>query len=1655
MHSESKLTNHGKQVTSGAQSQLPNVNQVQQQGPTGNQGSKGSGSGNHAVKSNPGLKSINQSGGGGGMMKTKSKRERSVSMDTGDQRESLTPVLGSEPDVKANQMHSESKLTNHGKQVTSGAQSQLPNVNQVQQQGPTGNQGSKGSGSGNHAVKSNPGLKSINQSGGGGGMMKTKSKRERSVSMDTGDQRESLTPVLGSEPDVKGVHRDKFTGSQTHAQWLAIHLACLVMDQSYRKLRVHPQAFVYAFVNIQSTICSSVSALGVEGVMRSKRRCVLERKQPYSGDEWCSGAETEEEDEKPLSAAQRDQVICPPQGHTGTSSKSHVGDPGASALTSGRGPGIHSDLHSRPPQQVVYVFTTSLANSAAEAVMHGHTDSILLYHQQNVPRTKLDQSAGVGKLSSLTEQISSSHSPAIGTPKSQSGTPRPSSVGGHIPGATTPTSTGHPDSEQIQTHRGGGASNSRSAVHSLTAAGSTPQSILGAGTEGLDRPGAISRHNAGVSPSTSPSGLTSLRHSELGHHGGPGNIDGLSKEQLEHRERSLQTLRDIERLLLRSGNGAGHEEPRGPNGNSNGSNINNNNSNESGRGLEDGENGAGNPGMHGLTPAIKKYEEPLQSIISQTQNLGGPGMDDSLMGQHHGMPPHSHHLSSPSGLDMGPLLGPEGITPEQLAWRKLQEEYYQDKRRQHEMNPHQHPQHFRMMQEMGIPGGPPMLMRGPPPPYHSKPGDQHWGPGPMVAGGVGGNGRVMDMNQEGPRGPRFLGQMRCPSVGGGYPDGPGGVLGVEGLGPQRHLRPGMGWVDELPPNMGGGGPFHGCFPPGGPGGPPQHFQNDLDRPMMREEMYRRLHRLDMQQMSRQQQSGFGGPRLIDNSGGPGFPNQGMGGGMPTRGDPMDFPGSRTIMGSPLGDGGPLMRDIVDPPLGGNLNLNMGMNMNPQQQLLVQKLRGGAGVLGEILSAEDISRIRASQNGRTGGNKTMISGSEGPLQFPNHSPFHGSQGDGSYIQPPGPDMFELDQPGPPHMSSTSRLSHIPMKTGSRGTDLGGRLPPDLPIGVNPMGSPAIPPSHQLKSPSLSQEPSPLMPSPSTAGMKSPSQLPQSGPPHPPLPAASGAGTPSSTSIKSPQVMGSSLGLRSPSGSPGHLKSPALPVTSPGWSTSPKTAVPSPGGPPSVKVTGNGGSSSTDTGISIPPRSSNSTPISQPSSSINPSMPYTTSPDAPPSQNPLSLIMSQMSKYAMPSSTPLYHDAIKTIATSDDEMLPDRPLLPGANLSVGGMGNHQSAQMLLSSQGSMGPHSGPQSPMGMVLQGGPQLSHDHSGPMLPSPNPMVMSGISSEIIAGGGGHPDGIGPCNVSPMHSNQMGGFTRLQGPIHSPVGGMGQQYQQRPDDILPPQQMHLLSKGMTHQRPPHHQPDSFPPVPMGDGPDLSEVIRPTHTGIPEFDLSRIIPADKPSSTLQYFPKNEAMSQPQQNPHQVSSAQLLKQLSSSGAPHASLPSSNPHIANLQNMMAEQHMPLPPSHSHCGIRPGMGMPRGMGSGSGMGPICHPGHMMGRTAMSPQQQLQQQQAMISNNLLQHPSHTPRGILSPQQHPHNLMAQQNLMMMQAKQRGMALPGDHFGQPGALMSPQGPMMGPPHSQSGMMSPQNLRQRSMSLDSPLGYGPGSLANMPF
>ncbi|XP_041920021.1 B-cell CLL/lymphoma 9-like protein [Alosa sapidissima] len=1497
-------------------------------------------------------------------------------------------------------MHPENKLTTNGKQVVSSSETQISDANQ--QQG----LGTKGVGIGSHGVKTNqvsPGLNSVGPSGVGGGvtMLKTKTKRERAISMDAGDLRDSL------EPDAK------------------------------------------------------------DGVMRSKRRCVLEKKQPYSGDEWCSGGDTEEDEDKPNMAVHRERMITGTCGTAGVGGQSSA-PPAGYAFSSG---GLRSDLP-RPAQQVVYVFTTSLANSAAEAVIHGHTDSILMFHQQNVPRTKLDQCLpAMRKLPSLPEQLSSRSTPPMGTLKSQNDTPRPASVGGAIGTQVTGSSSSSVQPQEadlpVQQPLDGPSSSHQPLQGS---AGPPAGDVTGPG--GAEGVGNMAHPSAGVSPTSSTSVLPAHLQGE-----GP---QRLSKEQLEHRERSLQTLRDIERLLLRSGVSGGSGDLEGPNGNpgaihSNSININNNNNTDNnGRTQEGSEStkNAENMNNNNLpldmseVGTLKKYEEPLQSIMSQTQNLGGSRLDDPAIGPHLGLPTQQHHhMSSPPELDLGLLQDHDGLTPEQMAWRKLQEEYYQEKRRQQEMHPHSHPQHYRMMAEMGMPRGPHLMMRGPPPPYHSK-SDEQWGPAPLMGGGMGSNPRLIDIHQDGSQGPRFVGQMqRGPSGTRGYPVSPGRVLTMEGLGLQRS---GMGWVEDLPLNIGGGRSLlHGCYPPGGPGGPSQHLHGDPERQLMREEVLRimekrQLQRLEqerlavLQQQQQQQQEGMGQSRLLNNTGRPSLPNQVVGIG--PHGDTMDFPHSQAIMHSPLGrvreGDGPSLRDLGESPLSTHLIMNVNLNAQ-EQQVLAQKLRG-VNRVGEVLSPEDISRLRAGQNGRGGASKAVITGPEGPVQFSNQR-FCGGQSERSYLKQTDQANFGPDQQGTT-LGSSSHLSHMPLDTGPRGSDSCPRHPSNLSVNVNSMGSPTMAPPHPLKSPSIGPEPSPLMPSPSASVLKSPTPVSTTSPSHPHLPAASRAGTPSSTSMKSPQMIGTtSLGMHSPSGSPGHQKSPVMNMASPSWTTSPKTSMPSPGRPPNGKGMGNGTSNS-ETGPTLPPKSSNSTVTSQPSS-LNSSMPFTSSPDAPPSQNPLSLIMSQMSKYAMSSSAPLYHEAIKTISTSDDEMMPDRPLLPGVNMEGT---HHPSPQMLLSSQSGMGPPGSPQSPIGMLLQGQQQLSHGPPGSMLSSPNLMSMSGMNSGIVGGAGGLSGGIGPCNASLHPQNQMMGFPRMQapsqGPPHSPVGALSQHYSQHPDDMLPPQQFHLLGKGLPHQQPTHPS-DSFLSMRMSDGPDLSDVIRPSHTGIPEFDLSRIIPSDKPSSTLQYFPKSEGMSQPQPNSHhgqamqQPPPTQLLKQLSS-GPHHSNAASSNPHIANLQNMMAEQQLSIHPSHY--GIR--AGMPQSGGRGMVVGPMNHPGHMMVRTGLGPQQQQQyhqqQQQVMMSNSLQHHPSHPHPSMMSPQQqHTHNLMAQQSLMMMQAKQRGMSIPGEQLGQQGPLMSPQGLIMAPSHP--GMMGPQSLRQRGMSLNSPLGYAPGNIHNMPF
>ncbi|KAE8592416.1 hypothetical protein XENTR_v10018750 [Xenopus tropicalis] len=1244
-------------------------------------------------------------------------------------------------------MHPESKVANHGNVSSSGVKSQTPNVNQ----------GTKGAGllspKANNASPSGVGLISGQNQGS------NQAKGQRDPAGDVGEQGET-----GPAP-----------------------------------LEQHPKG---------------------ELPSRSKRRCVLERKQPYSGDEWCSGADSEE-DEKTHAvtrncSAGESVMSTPTLPGSGSASLPGINDTSSSSTSHGVGPSLRGDGGgslgpSKTPSQCVYVFTTFLANKAAEAVLQGRTDSILIYHKQNVPRRKLDEVL-TQKPSSTQDPGETLPVPSLPTSALQKSTEDPSPAPGQGPATIVSQEIGTDETNQELTPLGNGSSHPASGHSDPPPPLSQPPSTL------------LPGDNAHLGDANQGDSVTL-------------STEGLSKEQLEHRERSLQTLRDIERLLLRSS--AANESFQKHTSST-------------------GEGPANTPGH------IKKYEEPLQSMITQTQSLGGPVMEQDLAGNQTG-PDMGHQMSL-----LMQRMGHDSLTPEQAAWRKLQEEYYAEKRRKEE--------------HIAIHGrsGPEIILRGPPPPYHSKPGEQ-W-PGNRLQVPMEGQ-ESMQLRSGGMpfQGPRFSGRYGAMQN-----------IPLDGVGVMS--RPAR-WGEDMPPIDGGQSNFAqiGMAYSGGIQGEMERFLN----PRAREELLRQQlieKRPGVMQRQLSMPCGQGIEMMITHR----------------QGDPSMFPGETMGAGSAVGMEFGMSRGMLSPTLvqsgtgreidptmgGGNLNMNMSVNMNmnlnlqmaPQQQMLLpQKMRGVGDLINSQggVGSEDLVRTARAQNGSgmVGGPQKMIPGQfpQGQAGFP--------PGQGSYPgmqQEISMDIFGPDQ-GP--VVGTTRLSHIPVSS-TPGTTTSGigldhmatsrnlvRRTTELTVNANQMESPVI--SH-IKSPHQGQIHSPIVSSPSS-NLKSPltpgnqmGGLPLSNPPD---------------SLKSPQVLGSSISGRSPNASPGRLKSPQMNAPSPGWASSPKATISSPGIPSSKQ------------GMGLNPTASLGV-MDQ---------------DGLTSQNPLSLMMSQMSKYAMPSSTPLYHNAIKTIATSDDELLPDRVLLPPGNQHGSTMNPPISLHLNLNSS---------QSPIGSInIPGQSTLSHEPPSllaapgpPMHPSigpsmQNPLLISSVTQDPCCPGPG---------TQMMSSNQLVFPSRLQ-PGHQGGGGSSMQH-------------HYTDDTTSQARLPHRMSDPYGhvlPSVLTD-PELGEVIRPSATGIPEFDLSRIMPSEKPSSTLQYFPKGGT-----QTPK----------------PHPT----NMHLLGLQNMMTEQH-------------PGRLGPSLPGPQRSIGMPSLP--TMGRTGMVPPPQMVQQNFMMMKQRSVSGEMYPQGapMLSPQ---------------------------------------------------------------------------------
>uniref|UniRef100_A0A6I8NQ71 BCL9 transcription coactivator n=1 Tax=Ornithorhynchus anatinus TaxID=9258 RepID=A0A6I8NQ71_ORNAN len=1259
---------------------------------------------------------------------------------------------------------------------------------------------------------------------------------------------------------------------------------------------------------------------------------------------------------------------------------SNAATPRSSTPAHSQPAGVEPAAAQKTPAKVVYVFSTDMANKAAEAVLKGQSETIVSFHIQSVSNGKVErsgapQNAPVAALRNEPKPLPQQQPPPPPPPppppapasqdqtSSQNSKPQPP--------APIPAPAGKPGGPPRPLDRDSPGAEGKL----LPAAGSPPASPPLA-PEGPG-PGSTPNHRAGSpapqgggGPAAEPKGPPPAP-GPAGDPPAPGeNPDGLSQEQLEHRERSLQTLRDIQRMLFPDEK----EFAGGP-----------------------------PPAPGGLDGPAKKADGPLQAMLAQSQNLGkapGPRGEGPVP---FGPQGHRELAFSPEEMAPPPVssqagpLGPDQLdhmTPEQVAWLKLQQEFYEEKRRKQEQAV---VQQCSLQEMMAHQHGPRGVGRGPPPPYQMAPGEG-WGPG-------GPEPFPDPMGAAHPLPPRGLaphanvagGPLRLQAFAGVMnpdPEGPGV--------PNPAVRPGPAggpWADEVP-KMGDGRPF----PPGpgalsGPGrGERFPVAQGLPPP---EELFPQ--QLADKQLGLPPGLGLEVNRLLP----PGAQRhlEPGGGGAPlfARGGPLDGPPSPPRSDFPKG--------LPPPPPGPGRELDFGVGPGPVKgetgpPLVPQKMRE-AGV-----GPDEMLKLRPGLAELLPAQPKLVSlpFAEGP-QHPDYGlagrPFLPGAGPG----PRGP----RDQVGPDQRTN-SRLSHLPRGGGGGGPGGAlGRKPLDVAVAPGQVHSPGLNP---LKSPTMRQVQSPMLGSPSGSlkSPQTPSQL--AGMLAGPAAAAAAA------SIKSPPVLGSAAA------SPVHLKSPSLPAPSPGWASSPKPPLPSPGIPPNHKAPPLAMASpallaNVEPGGPPPP------PAGQPSTGTLPgslpsSAPYAVPPEPTLSQNPLSIMMSRMSKFAMPSSTPLYHDAIKTVASSDDDSPPARspnlppmsnlsgmglnpqnprlpapnPVVPLPTMSPMGLTQPLSHSTQVPSPGAMGP--------GLPPHGVPV------GPGLMAHAPMMGPGAPESALGPPGrlGFPQGFPPVQSPP----QPGGFAGAMGfPGEGPLGRPGPLPQSSADPALckpggpagGPEAFAVLG-------------NSLPSV-FAD-PDLQEVIRPGAAGIPEFDLSRIIPSEKPSQTLQYFPRGEGP------------GRKAPQGPGPGFPH------------VQGVLGEQ----------AGPRMGLALPA-MG---GPGPVGTPDLPLGTAPSVPGHSPMRPPAFLQQGMMG-PHHR---MLAPA--PSAMPGQPALMNNPAAAVGM-IPGKDrpppglyshpgpVGSPGMVMSVPPGMMGP---QQNLMVPPQMRPRGLAADVGLGgfgQGAGHPGNMMF
>ncbi|XP_059175649.1 B-cell CLL/lymphoma 9-like protein [Physella acuta] len=407
-------------------------------------------------------------------------------------------------------------------------------------------------------------------------------------------------------------------------------------------------------------------------------------------------------------------------------------------------------------QSEIFVFSTNMANQAAESVQQGHYKSILQFHmdhpetkaflQKNPLKANYRQGMAPNMMGGMKGQpghgMMRMHGPMPPSwgPQMPPGPgmedPNMMGPGGMMPNG--PYQPGGPGPRMMGGWPGQGCGGPHPHSHGQMGPCGYKPSMMDMENEMM----MAGHHNPNISSSQVPD-------------------ENLTLEQRQHRAKGLSQLTKIHQMLM-GGNGQhdGGQPPMGPDGH------------------------PGGPGMYPGGPGMMSPQQ--QAMMSQQQAMMSQG---GMMHPHGMMSPQHQHMMAQQGMSPYGPRGPPGMGPgmngkeqyqAQHDWFQIQRDYYMEK---------QHRIHMANR-------GPPHMEPGPPPSYYSSISQKHGSMGPASPTM---NGMRMPMPPHGPHGPMGPGMD---------PDG----MGMYGGPPDMCRPPHMGM--EPMPGM-HGYPPHG-MPPQGP-----------------------------------------------------------------------------------------------------------------------------------------------------------------------------------------------------------------------------------------------------------------------------------------------------------------------------------------------------------------------------------------------------------------------------------------------------------------------------------------------------------------------------------------------------------------------------------------------------------------------------------------------------------------------------------------------------------------------------------------------------------------------------------------------------------------------------------------------------------------------